>query len=324
MLRVSPLVLASLVAAFPLAAQANPFKVRTASRPVAVTYQITGDMTGTADYAASGDKLMTHSTSTGKFFGRTATMDNWTLMTPEEVYHADLAKKRGTKTPNMLPEMAREYDRLSGTDKTRLHQNMSDMAAVLAQAFGATSLGAPENLGSATYAGERCDQRKMGGFTTCVLPYAPQVSLHTSGSLMCVDYDQTATAVRHDVPASAFDPPAGITFAEDQAMAQNSDSMARSFVRYLASQQLADSLAKAKSEMAERHAASGKSDQAMPQMDRATCEKLKNLDLGKMMNDAMKDVVANAVKEGVNEKSEEVKQQAKDKIKGLIKKPKLF
>src|SRR5574337_13023 len=213
MLRVSPLVLASLVAAFPLAAQANPFKVRTASRPVAVTYQITGDMTGTADYAASGDKLMTHSTSTGKFFGRTATMDNWTLMTPEEVYHADLAKKRGTKTPNMLPEMAREYDRLSGTDKTRRHQNMSDMAAVLAQAFGATSLGAPENLGSATYAGERCDQRKMGGFTTCVLPYAPQVSLHTSGSLMCVDYDQTATAVRHDVPASAFDPPAGITFA---------------------------------------------------------------------------------------------------------------
>ena len=61
-----------------------------------------------------------------------------------------------------------------------------------------------------------------------------------------------------DPPASDFAPPAGITFSADSNLA-DPDSMARGFVKYLASQELADSIAKAKSEMAKQSNASNAS-----------------------------------------------------------------
>jgi hypothetical protein len=206
------------------------------------------------------------------------------------------------------------------------------MVQLISRAFGTQAMGSGEKVATKTYAGEKCDERTFGSFSICSMQSAPAVPLHVSGSLLCVDYEQTATGVKKgDPPASDFAPPAGITFSTDNNLA-DPDSMARGFVKYLASQELADSIAKAKSEMASRSNASNASTtNAAPReltpeerdQQRKACEALKNFDLGKAMSDATKQVFSEAVHEAVQEKKAEAKEDAKQKIKGLFKKPHL-
>jgi hypothetical protein len=314
------------------AAQQNPFKLPKNNTPVAVEYSYTGDMQGTGQRAISHDRVVQRQTTTGKFFGKTSTMNSWTLITPDSSYSADLTKQTGVVGPNVLPHMAKAYDDLDGTSKQRLHQNMQDMVQMISRAFGTQAMWSDEKVATKTYAGEKCDERTFGSFSICSMQSAPAVPLHVSGSLMCVDYEQTATAVeKGDPPASDFAPPAGITFRTDTNLA-NPDSMARGFVKYLASQELADSIAKAKSEMAKQSNASSASTTSAPareltpeerEQQRKACEALKNFDLGKAMSDATKQVFSEAVHEAVQEKKAEAKEDAKQKIKGLFKKPHL-
>ena len=314
------------------AAQQNPFKLPKNNTSVAVEYSYTGDMQGTGQRAISNDRVVQHQTTTGKFFGKTSTMDSWTLVTPDSSYSADLTKKTGVAGPNVLPHMAKAYDELDGASKQRLHQNMQDMVQMISKAFGTQAMWSDQKVATKTYAGEKCDERTFGSFSICSMQSAPAVPLHVSGSLMCVDYEQTATSVKKgDPPASDFAPPAGITFRTDSNLA-NPDSMARGFVKYLASQELADSIAKAKSEMAKQSNASNASTTNAPpreltpeerEQQRQACEALKNFDLGKAMSNATKQVFAEAAHEVVQEKKAEAKEDAKQKIKGLFKKPHL-
>ncbi|HET8634507.1 MAG TPA: hypothetical protein VFL88_10215 [Gemmatimonadales bacterium] len=313
-------------AATPALAQ-NPFKIKSASKPVSVTSAVTGSMTGTAQYAATKDKFMRHSTTTGKIFGKTTTTESWSLSTPETIYTADLTAKTGQQTPNMFPVMAREYDKLSGAEKERFGQNMKDMAQLFAQAFGAGGFSGEDKGSTASYAGETCVEHTFGSFSSCMLKEAPQIPLHESGSMFCVDFEQTATAVTWgDPPAGAFDLPAGITFVEDSAVTAQSDSMARTMIRYFASQELSDSLAAAREKMQEQHASAGSSSssESAPPMSKEDCEKLRNLNLGTMLANSFNSVVKDAVNEAVQEKEAEMKNNAKNKIKSVIKKPKLF
>jgi hypothetical protein len=312
------------------AAQQNPFKLPRNNSPVTVQYAYTGDMQGTGQRAVANDRVMEHRSTTGKFFGKTSTMDSWRLITPDSSYSADLTKKTGVAAPNVLPHMAKAYDDLDGTSKQRLHQNMQDMVQMISQAFGTQTMVSDEKTATKTYAGEKCDEHTFGTFSVCSMQGAPAVPLHVSGSMMCVSYEETATAVKKGEPATAeFAPPAGITFQRDSNLA-DPDSMARGFVKYLASQQLADSIAKAKTEMASRSNASNASatnastHEPTPEereQQRQACEALKNFDLGKAMSDATKQVFSEAVNEAVQEKKTEAKEDAKQKIKGLFKKP---
>ena len=314
------------------AAQQNPFKPPKNNTSVAVEYSYTGDMQGTGQRAISKDRVMEHRSTTGKFFGKTSTMETWTLTTPDSSYSADLAKKTGVAGPNVLPHMAKAYDNLDGASKQRLHQNMQDMVQMISRAFGTQAMWSDEKVATKTYAGEKCDERTFGSFSICSMQNAPAVPLHVSGSLMCVDYEETATSVKKgDPPASDFAPPAGITFSRDTNLV-SADSMARGFVKYLASQELADSIAKAKSEMAKQSNASNASTTSSApheltpeerEQQRKACEALKNFDLGKAMSDATKQVFSEAVHEAVEEKKAETKEDAKQKIKGLFKKPHL-
>jgi hypothetical protein len=312
------------------AAQQNPFKLPKNNTPVSVQYAYTGDMQGTGQRAVSNDRVMEHRSTTGKFFGKTSTMDSWTLITPDSSYSADLTKKTGVAMPNVLPYMAKAYDDLDGTSKQRLHQNMQEMVQMISQAFGTQTMVSDEKTATKTYAGEKCDERTFGTFSVCSMQGAPAVPLHVSGSMMCVSYEETATAVKKGDPAAAeFAPPAGITFQRDTNLA-SPDSMAHGFVKYLASQELADSIAKAKSEMAKQSNASNASATNAPaheptpeerEQQRQACEALKNFNLGKAMSDATKQVFSEAVNEAVQEKKTEAKEDAKQKIKGLFKKP---
>jgi hypothetical protein len=317
----------------PLSAQDNPFTLpKNKLSAIQVSYTYAGDMQGTAEKAISKDRVVSHETTTSKFFGKTTNTDSWSMFTPEWSYTADLTRKSGVKRPNVLPYMEKAYDGLDGTSKKRLRQNMQDMAQMISSAFGSQALWSGEKTGTTkTYAGETCEEHTFGGFTVCSMKDAPAVPLHLQGSLLCVDFEETATAVKKgEPPASAFEPPAGVDFASDTSMA-NPDSLARGFVTYLASQQLADSIAKAKAEMAKQPTAtnasttSGSEQREMTPEEKAqakqACEALKNFDLGKTMANAGKSVVNEAINEAVDEKKAEVRQDTKNKIKGLIKKP---
>jgi hypothetical protein len=320
--------------ASPLLAQDNPFKLpKNKIGAIDVSYSYAGDTQGSAERAISKDRLVTHETTTSKFFGKTTTTDSWSLFTPDSAYTADLTRKTGVKRPNMLPYMEKAYDNLDAASKQRLHQNMQDMAQMITRAFGSQALTAGQKGETKTYAGEKCDEHSFASFSVCSMQDAPAIPLHVQGDILCVNFEETATSVkRGDPPASAFAPPPGIAFQDDTNLSVKPDSMARGFVNYLASQQLADSLAKAKAEMAKQApatngsnaSASDKPKELTPEekeQQRAACEKLKNFDLGKAMADAGKSVVNEAVNEAVQEKQAEVKNDAKQKIKGLLKKP---
>jgi hypothetical protein len=329
------LVAALALAASPLAAQDNPFKLpKNKLAAVDVTYAYAGDMTGIAERAISKDRLMSHETTSAKFFGKTTTTDEWTLFTPDSSYSADLTKKSGIKRPNVLPYMEKAYDDLDGASKQRLHQNLQDMAQMIAQAFGTQALSAGEKGETRTYAGEKCQEHSFGGFSVCSMQDAPAIPLHMQGNLMCVNFEQTATTVKRGEPsAAAFTPPAGISFQNDTNLVKP-DSMARVYVTYLASQQLADSIAKAKADMAKQQqsstasntGSSGQQRELTPEekaQAQQACEALKNFDLGKAMANAGKSVVGEALQEVKQEQEAEAKNKAKDKIKGLFKKPHL-
>jgi hypothetical protein len=319
--------------ASPLLAQDNPFKLpKNKIGAIDVTYTYTGDTQGTAERAISNNRIVSHETTTSKFFGKTTNTDDWSLFTPDSAYTVDLTKKTGIKRPNMLPYMEKAYDDLDGTSKQRLHQNMHDMAQMLAQAFGTQALSAGAKGETKTYAGEKCVEHSFASFSVCSMEDAPAIPLHMQGDLLCVNFEQTATSVkRGEPPASTFAPPPGVTFQEDTNLTVKPDSMARGFVNYLASQQLADSLAKAKADMAKQQSesnassSSGEKPREMTPEEKAqareACEKLKNFDLGKAMANAGKSVVNEAVNEAVQEKKAEAKNDAKQKIKGLLKKP---
>jgi hypothetical protein len=320
------------VAAAPLLAQDNPFKLpKNKVSAIQVNYSYSGDMQGSAERAISQDKVMSHETTTAKMFGKTSTTDRWTLSTPDWTYDANLATKTGVKHPNVLPYMEKAYDKLDGSSKQRLTQNLHDMAQIIARAFSPAVLSGSAKGETKTIAGEKCDEHSFLGFSVCSMKDAPAIPLEVQGNLLCVNFQETATAVkRADPPASAFDPPAGINFQNDTNLA-NPDSMAKGFVTYLASQQLTDSLAKAKAEMAKQPAptasTSGGSAQPAEQtpeqkaQQQKTCEQLRNFDLGKTMANATKSVVSEALNEVKQEKEAEAKDKAKDKIKGLFKKP---
>jgi hypothetical protein len=313
--------------ALPAAAQQNPFKVKKADAKAQISYTMSGDMSGTSSVAFDGERMARRATSTTKMMGKSTSSDTWTLTTPDSTYNADVAKKKGTVGPNLLPHMAKAYDDLDGDSKKRLHQNMEDMAAVMSKAFGSLGVsGGGEKLGNKTYAGQECEERKMGGFEICTMSKAPIV-LHTKASMACLNYEETATDVKlGSVSADAFTAPAGVVFSPDQRF-QNADSTAIGFVNYLASQQLADSLAKAKTEIAAAQAGpSGQPPTLTPEQQASmqkACDAMKNLDVGKMISDASNQMLKGMADQAKQAAVNAAKTAAENKVKGIFKKPKI-
>jgi hypothetical protein len=324
-----PLLVACLLAgtlAIPAGAQPNPFKLPKLSLKGEVNYALSGDMKGTSYTAFDGDRMVTTSTSTTRMMGKESKLSSWSLVTADSMYSADLETKKGYRAPNLLPFLARAYDGLDKEGKQRFHANLNEMGAMFSRVLDIGMLGSSgEKKGEKTIAGELCEEREFMGFTVCTMKRGPRIPLETSGSLVCYRYQQTATAVSLSAPAgSAFDQPAGIVFEQAPIM-QNPDSASRGLVGYLASQELSDSLAKARAELERakaQAAAEGKPTEMTPaekEQVRAACETLKNLDLNSVMASATKAMVA-ALKQAA---VDEAKKSATNKLKGLIKKPKI-
>ncbi len=322
----SLLLTAALAAAsFPLAAQPNPFKPQHGGiKSISVGYTMTGDMTGTAALALDGQRMMRRQTSSMKMMGKTTATDSWTLMTPDSTYRADLTKKTGTSAPNLLPYMAKAYDDLDGDGKKRFHQNMEDMASMLQQGFGLANINAGEKLGKKSYAGQECEERKVGTFTVCTMTSAP-IALHTQASLMCLNYEETATEVHLSAPPQeVFAPPAGIVFTPDPHL-QHPDSVANGLVGYLASQQLADSIAKGKEQLEAakaKQAQAGAQPKLTPEQEaqmQKACDMMKGLDINKMMADAGNQALKGIAEAAKKAAIDAAKNAAANKVKGMFK-----
>ncbi len=295
----------ALGAALPAGAQGNPFTLPMRSLPAyTVEYSYGGDMTGTGRSTSGGDKMASRSTMTGKFFGKTSTTSSWSLTDPEVIWNADLDKKKGTKMVNPLPSMAKAYDGLDGAGKARFQENIQSMAAFVTRALPGTPFEG-KSAGTKTIAGERCTVKEFGAFTFCTMDKAP-VALYSAGSLLCVNFEQTATSVTRTTDASLFDPPADIKWTEDLDRVR-ADSSARAWIQQLASKELADSLAAAKAKAKEAGAGEG---QMTPEQQKQMCDALKNFDLGKAMSNAFKNAMADAGKNAL-----------KSGLRGLIKRP---
>lgn len=316
-----------LAAALPAAAQPNPFKLPKSGLKggAEITYASSGDMSGSTMLAVDGERQARRATTTMKMMGKTTTSDTWTLTTPDSTYTADIAKKKGTVAPNMIPYFAKAYDDLDGDGKKRLHSNMTEMAAVLSRAFGVAGANTGEKTGTKTYAGQECEERVMGSMSVCTMKNAP-IMLHTKVQILCINYEETATEVKIGAPnAAAFAAPAGITFAPDQHIG-NPDSTAKGYINYLASQQLADSLAKAKAEIEAAKQKQGGQTQLTPeqqaQMQQA-CEMMKSIDVNKMVADAGNAMLKGMADAAKNAAVDAAKNAAADKAKSIFKKPKI-
>lgn len=316
-------VLLSAVPTLILSAQPNPFKVpKPLIRGASVAYAMSGDMEGTATVALDGDRYVRTSQGTMKIFGKATATHDWQLVTPDSMWHADLTKKQGFVSPNVLSHLAKAYDGLDGAGKKRLHQNVQDLGSMLSGMVGLGNVLSGERIGKKTYAGQECEERRFGSFTVCQMEKTPIV-LHTAGSLVCMKFEETATEVSLAPPgAAAFAAPEGVSFKPNPHF-QNPDSVAQGFVGYLASEALSDSLAKAKAEMA-KYQAEGGGAAAQPNAEQqasmqAACEMLKSVDMGQVMADASaawKQAMAEALKN-------EAKSQAARGLKGLVRKPRI-
>lgn len=316
--------LASLVLVSVAAAQPNPFKLPKSNLKARVTYQLSGDQNGTAETAYDGDRMMTTSTGTIKMMGKEQKASSWMMVTADSMFTADLDKKEGSAGPNLIPLYAKAYDQLDGGGKQRFHANIKEMGALMSKAFNVNSFSSLGNkLGDETVAGEVCENREFASFTVCSMKKNPMLSLKTAGDLVCFRFEQTATSVSlSSPPASTWSLPAGVKFVP---MPMAADSAARGFVGYLASQQLTDSLAKAKAELeqAKAEAATKGQPQEMTKEQkeqmRQACDMIKNFDMNKALANALNEMK----RELGNAAVDAAKQGAMGKLKGLIKKPKI-
>jgi len=301
-------------------AQANPFKLKLKGLPTyTVDYNYGGDMTGTGKSSSGDDRFASSETRTGKFFGKTTTTSSWTMADPEFIWNADMTKKTGLKSVNPLPSMAKAYDDLDRDGKARFQSNMREMMQFVTKAFPGMPFEG-EKKGTRTYAGESCELTEMGGFTFCTMSSAPIV-LYSSGSFMCVKFEQTATKVSRASDPTLFQPPAGITWTENLDRAR-ADSAANALVGQLASQAMTDSLAKAKAEAAKAAPAGSDSTPKMtPEQQQQMCDALKNFSLSTALNNAMKNALDQAKNDAVNAAVQGAASKIKKGFGGLIRRP---
>lgn len=310
-----------LVCLLPLAGQAqtNPFKTRLKGlSSYTVEYSYGGDMTGTGKSSSSEDRFAATETRTGKFFGKKTTTTNWSMTDPDFMWVADLDKKTGVKSVNPLVSMAKAYDDLDRDGKARFTSNMKEMMQFVSRAFPGMPFEG-EKKGTRTYAGESCELTEMGSFSFCTMKSAPIV-LYSSGSFLCVNFEQTATKVSRSSDPALFVPPTDVKWTENIDRAR-ADSGARAFVGQFASQAMSDSIAKARAEIEKQGAASGGQQQVTPEQQQQVCNALKNFSLSTAMNNALKDALNEAKNEAIKGAAEGAVNKVRRGLGGLLKRP---
>ena len=301
-------------------AQTNPFKTKLKGLPsFTVDYSYGGDMTGTGRTSSSDDRFAASETRTGKFFGKTTTTTTWSMTDPDFIWSADLAKKTGLKSVNPLPSMAKAYDDLDRDAKARFTSNMREMMQFVTRAFPGMPFEG-EKKGTRSYAGESCEFTEVGSFSFCTMKSAPIV-LYSSGSFLCLNFEQTATKVSRSADPVLFQPPTEVKWTENLDRAR-ADSAARAFIGQFASQAMADSIAKAKAELASaKSQPGGNQSQMTPDQQKQMCDAIKNFSLATAMNNAMKSMLNDLKDEAIKGAAQGAANKVRRGLGGLIRRP---
>ena len=140
---------------------------------------------------------------------------------------------------------------------------------------------------------------------------------------LCVNFEETATKVSRASDPTLFEPPAGIKWTENLDRAR-ADSAARAMVGQLSSQAMADSLAKAKAELAKASAQTNNG-AAAPEMTaeqkKQMCDAIKNFSLSTAMNNAMKSALNDLKNEAIKGAAEGAANKVRRGLGGLIRRP---
>lgn len=235
-----------------LTAQQNPFRPSGGTvKSALVQYSVSGDENGTEELAVAADRRATRTTTTVRVFGKDTKVNRLEVDSRDSTYRVDLEKKEGYRIASPTTAMADEYDKLSPADKERFQANMRELATVFAQAFGAGSMSnAAEVKGRDTVAGQTCEVHQLGTFVVCTLVGAPQVPLRLQGELFCLRVNRVATAatVNGAVSPDRFALPTDIKWKDPGGEVMN-EADARQFVHRMASQDVSDSLARARQQV---------------------------------------------------------------------------
>lgn len=198
-----------------LAGQQNPFVPELPSGSLVVEYEHRGMTSGTSTLYLDGAKSAEVSETT--VFGQRNT--SRTVTTLDSIF--EIATGNGsshvTAIPNPTGEMARRFDALSSTDKTRFLGNMEAFGTDAGQMLSASFAGGQFEVtkgGTERIADETCEITDFGIVETCALSDAPNVVLRTrmNADMMCLEHEQTATRVQRGatIPADAFAVPADV------------------------------------------------------------------------------------------------------------------
>lgn len=294
---------AAMAVTTPLVAQVNPFRpARGGVQSAAITYTLSGSISGTEDLVLDGDRVVRRGATRMKMFGKTVTSESLVLMTHDSVYSVDLTKKTGFAMPNYGPYLADEYDHLPGKQKKQLQQNLELAAQTLGRAFGMGNIAqANQVVGQETVAGQACEVRKFGDWSVCALAADPRITLRTSGEVMCLEMSTVATsaAINQGAPAAKFALPAGVAWTPpDTSLSRDPKATAKEMLRMLSSEEFRDSLLAAQKKMTAAEDSAGVREMT-PEEREQSCAQLRqafNVDLGAAFTHALGTVAQRAAK----------------------------
>jgi hypothetical protein len=221
------LVLGSVLAALPLAAQDNPFALTGGSVKTAyIVFDVSGKEKqapgGSYEMGVAADRLIIRIVTPFEVAGKKDTVRAVVVTTKDSQYSYNSmgsAAAEGEVSPTLRPHLAREYAALDAAGKTRFRENVKLAAAASgssdADAF-ITLIGDKTGT-SETIAGHKCDVYRTKTSMACVVPHAPMVMLRWQDAKQGVNLVAKRVTLNGPLPPALSVLPKGVSWKKKPA-----------------------------------------------------------------------------------------------------------
>lgn len=181
--------LGTLLAAQPVAAQQNPFALTSPSvKSAYIVYEMSNKGTrvpgASVELRVTGGNWVLRLVAPFEIQQKRDTLRSLSVETADSVYRYSTlgaGPADAEASPSLRGHLVRAYESLDAASKARLQENLK-LAAHDSEGddFDRLIAFTGRKTGSETIAGQRCDVYTLGGVTACVLPQAPTVPLRWS------------------------------------------------------------------------------------------------------------------------------------------------
>ncbi len=216
--------LGTMLAAQPVAAQQNPFALTSPSVKTAyIVYEMSNKGTrvpgATVELGVTGGDWVMRLVAPFEIQQKKDTLRSLSVETADSVYRYNAlgaGPAEAEASPSIRGHLVRAYDALDATSKARLLQNLR-LAAHGSddEDFDRLIAFTGKKTGSETIAGQRYDVYTLGGVTACVLPQAPTLPLRWSdkgGNEMVA----SKVTLNGRMPAAMSVLPKGVKWKQDE------------------------------------------------------------------------------------------------------------